>query len=315
VWRAVVLCIALLGAGASVTAAAPLKLRDAGSIEALVRADGVRYIATADFGGPVSVLDTSTRARDTFAPPPGCAFADMHRGTLLWNCPGSVSAFGTGKTLDTASGQASVLPALTRMPESFVDQAIYQAIGDRWAVVTQFGYHIEHPVYVDRVDGRPHPDFVQRRDRIVNLDDPPLTHTLCRGQIRPLVPDAPDGSLIPGQLVTHGRWAAATSYREDHAGKQTARVELQRCAAKTRVLRICRRVQCSSPVINGRLVAWTETRPAAFPKPATGRVVVRRVHNGRQRVSQWKTTTLTPLLVGRRLYVTTADGRLLRAAL
>lgn len=305
----------VLGASSSVAAAAPLKLSDVGPAEALVRADGVRYIATAGFGGPVTVLDTRTGARDTVAPPPGCAFADMHRGTLLWNCLGSVAAFGTGKTLDIASGQTSLLPALTRMPGSFVDQAVYQAIGDRWAVVTQFGYHIEHPVYVDHVDGRPHPDFVERRDRIVDLDGSPLTHTLCHGQMRPLVPDDLAGSHIPGQLVTHGRWAAATSYREDHAGKQTMRVELQRCAAKTRVLRSCRRVTCSTPVIDGRIVAWTEKRPAAFPQRATGRLVVRRLHSGRQRASRWRTTGMTPVLVGRRLYVTTDNGRLLRAAL
>jgi hypothetical protein len=289
---------------ASAQAAGQLTLRDAGPVGPLARSDGQRYIATAKAArpAPVKLLDTATGKWSTVASPPGCSFADAHRGTLLWECD-APDAFESGRTYDLATGSRSELVAPAHDLASW-DASRYEAIGARWARVRFFGYHATAVAWIERSTGRlvtqdPGDAFV------LDLDRAALLQPLCSGIRRPAVPDTTGlGVVIADDLARAGPWAAATSYadEEDPPGV----VELQHCGRAARTLRTCRRFQCSQPVITTRFVAWTENT-------THGKLVVRSLSTGRTRTAS-RSTPLAPLLVGQRLYVK-AGGRLLRVAI
>ena len=284
-------------------AAGRLTLRDAGPVGALVRGDGQRYIATARATrpAPVKILDTVTGAWSAVASPQGCSFADAHRGTLLWECD-APDAFESGQTYDLATGSRSELAAPAHDLASW-DASRYEAIGDRWARVRFFGYHATAVAWVERSTGRlvsqdPGEAFV------LDLDRAALLQPLCSGIRRSTVPDTTGlGVVIADDLARAGPWAATTSYADEE--NPPGVIELQHCGRAPRTLRVCRRFQCSQPVITTRFVAWTETT-------THGKLVVRSLSTGRIRTAS-RSTPLAPLLVGRRLYVK-AGGRLLRVA-
>lgn len=306
--------VLLLLASATGAHAAALTLHDAGPVDAYVRGDGVRYIASAPARGATTVLDTRTGRRRTVPTPAQCSFADIHRGTLLWSCPGISALLIHGLTVDLAGGDTGQLPAPPYDHAQPPDVASYDAIGDRWARVAFGGYHYGYPAYIERATGRELP-ATARRDTTVDLDRATLTRRLCSGQRLPYVPDASGLDLELGDLAVAGRWAAATTYSD--ARHPLARVELQHCGARPRTLVVCRSMTCSQPVINDRIVAWTQTRYDAT-KPVssrtTERLVVRSLAGGRTRSIATTSTAATPLLVGERLYLV-ASGRLLRVAL
>jgi hypothetical protein len=310
---AVCAVVVLLGIPANAPAAS-LRLHDTGLTGNIARGDGVRYVASATSDGPVTVLDTRTGERRTIPTPANCAFRDIHRGTLLWSCRTSSQLYNSGATYDLATGRVATLPQPRPSAGGLPDRATYDAIGDRWARVIFFGYHYAYPTYVERTSGQ-QPTVKRRRDRVVDLDAPSLTRKLCSGQRRPYVDDDASGiGTELGELAIAGRRAAATTYPSAAGG--TARVELQRCATRPRTLTVCRRVICTQPVINDRIVAWAESHFDHRGR-ATGRLVVRSLRTGRTRTTATSPTTLEPLLVGDRLYVLAAGpaNRLLGVAI
>lgn len=294
--------------------AVPLALRDVGPVMGpTVRSDGERLIATDLSQQAVQVLDTRTGTTQAVASPQGCSFADIHHATILWSCPntvaGSPSTSSTGRALDLTTGQAIDLPAYVQQQNSNVDDAPYDAIGERWARVQVFGYHFSFAVFVDRRTGR----FVQpqeRPDHLADLDRSPLSRQLCQGQQRSMVPNPSFLGIKLGPLAVAGPWAAATSYRDD--AEPHGRVLLQHCGRAPDVVKHCRTVECTQPLITDRWVAWAENR---YVGDGEGRLVVRSLASGRTRRTAIRTSApMTPLLVGERLYVVLGK-RLLRASL
>jgi hypothetical protein len=158
---------------------------------------------------------------------------------------------------------------------------------------TYAGYHVTGSLYTDLKTGRVR-QVNDRRDTVVQLDGPQLTRRLCSGELRPQISDDTGSLLIPGPLATAGRWAAANSYSER---EHLQRIVLQRCGQPARILRRCVKSTCSDPVIDGRIVAWAESKPNASPT-----LTVRSLRSGVVRRATGH-AGLAPLLVGGRLYV------------
>ncbi len=292
---------------ASSAPAAPLTLRDTG-LSGHARSDAVRYLAASD-GQAVTVLDTATGTRRAIpAPGPGCGFTDIHRGTLLWSCENPAAPLDRGVTFDLASGRLGTLAPAQPPLNSGAGPGFYASIGDRWAAAT---FTTARPLsaiaYVERSTGQQRllDPTALSRNSVVDIDTPSLTRRLCDGQRRPYVANVDGTGRELGELATAGRWAAATTYPGPRA-RQTAPagVELQRCAAKPRTLKVCRAPwACTQPVIDDRVVAWVETRRRK------GRLVVRSLRTGRVRATTVRTfhDELKPLLVGDRLYLASGD--------
>ena len=312
--RTLLVAVAVLATGAPAALAgpvAPLRLRDTGVTPTIVRGDGVRRLAMAVGGGAVSVLDTRSQAFSLIPTPAGCTFADIHRATLLWNCP-STRVFPTGSTYDMATGAVTTLPPL--VPGGGTEGARYAAIGEHFARMDLDGYHYFNTyMFVERATGRQ--SVVHARSgHIRDLDAPRLTRRLCAGHIEPIVWGGI--GLEPGEPVAVGRWTAAMTTPHE---SNLARVQIQRCgSARARTIRVCRMLLCSEPVLDDRIVAWTEQRPV---RPYASRLVVRWLRSGRVRRTPWRMLSLRPVLVDHRLYVheepappepSTGRGRLLR---
>jgi hypothetical protein len=311
--RLLLLAVAIVLAGVPGTAAAAdLKLRDSGLTPTIVRGDGVQRLALAVGDGPVSVLDIRTRTWSTIPAPAGCAFADIHHATLLFNCESKLGPFPTAVTYEIATASLATLPALT--PYGAAESAQYVGIGDRFARMILAGYHyVDEYTFVERATGRQIHE-IARSGQVRDLDDPNLVHPLCAGALKPQVP----GGVVDvdGEPAVSGRWTAATSILAD-----ASRVQIKRCGTtKARTIRVCRTVTCSQPVLDDQIVAWTELRR----RPALSRLVVRRLGSGRVRRTAWQALSLEPVLVDHRLYVHEAPvapvvgdrgGRLLRVAL
>ena len=308
--------------------AADLKLRDTGLTPTIARGDAGHLLATAVDDGDVSVLDTRTQTWSTIASPAGCRFVDIHHGTLLWNCPPTLSGpqtpsgFPTGVTYDIATRSLATLPALIDFGNT--DSARYAAIGDHFARMDLGGYHyVDIHQYVDRATGRQSYESA-RLGRIRDLDAPGLVHALCAGAPRPQVEG--EFSLLPGEPVVAGSWSAATALSDnvehDHRAYAFAgHVQVGRCGTKARTVRVCRTVICSQPLIDGRIHRMDgDARHRRHVDPARRRTL----HSGRVRRTPWAPVLRSPLLVDHRLYVletpSTFDParplpRLLRAAL
>ena len=315
--RTLLAAVAILATGAPAALAAPaLRLRDTGLRPTIVRGDGVQRLATAIGGGPVSVLDMRSRTSSLIPTPAGCTFADIHRATLLWSCP-SRQGFPTGSSYDMATGAVAALPPLgagTGAPA-----ARYAAIGEHFARIDLDGYRSpEAPMFVERATGRQlraAPRFGQVRD----LDAPGLTRRLCAGHIEPMVPGAIFREV--GEPAAVGGWTAATT-RANTIDRYFQRVQIQRCGgARARTIRVCHRLTCSQPLLDDRIVAWTEQRVV---HPYASRLVVRWLRSGRVRRTPWLRLSLRPVLVDHRLYVHkapaspepyTGGGRLLRVGI
>ena len=294
-----------------------LVLRDTGLRATTVRSDGEQRLALAAGDGPVSVLDTRTQTFSAIATPAGCRFVDIHRATLLWNCPSSRS-FPSGMTYEMATGRvASLRPLQSGSEFGGAEQANYATIGDRFARISLGGYHYgsDAAVYVDRTTGRQF-HRAARFGQVRDLDAPALTRELCAGSLKPQIQGGID--LQPGDPVVAGPWTAALTLTDSYQ----EHIELQRCGGRGRTIRVCRTVTCSQPVLDHRIVAWTEARGVGVT--FSSRLVVRRLRSGRVRRTPWQTTRLSPLLADRRLYahegpslpgLGTMPGRVLRAAL
>src|SRR6478672_1013062 len=88
-----------------------------------------RFVAWTRSGAPgagVRVLDTPTRRQRTVDTPPGCTFAAVGAGALLWNCGDSVHP--SGRTLDLRSGVVRGLPVLAPEPGTSEDSAAYVSL-------------------------------------------------------------------------------------------------------------------------------------------------------------------------------------------
>jgi hypothetical protein len=314
--RLLLIAVAIFLAGVPGTAAAAeLRLRDTGLTATIVRGDGAQRLALAVKTGPVSVLDTRTHAWSTIPTPAGCSFVDIHRATLLWNCAAQ-PGFPTGLTYEIATGSRATLPALST--SGGADNARYAAIGDRFARMNLEGYHyVDAYAFIERATGRQIYEHA-RAGQVRDLDDPGLLRTLCAGALEPQFEGAID--LVPGDPAVAGRWTAAASLFEE-ADSYVTRVQIKRCGtARARTIRVCRTVTCTQPVLDDRIVAWTELRGL----PAQSRLVVRWLRSGRVRRTPWQAQSLQPVLVDHRLYAHEAPvppepgdgrGRLLRAAL
>jgi hypothetical protein len=301
------LVAAVVTANVPAASAASLRLRDVGSAGgARVTGDEDRYIAATTGEGAVQLLDVRTGRRGSIANPIGCSFSDVHDGVLLWTCDAGGS-LRPGAMFDLRTRRAAGLPVPTPAPRTFPDGSQYVTIGRHWARVHLYGYHFSYESFVNRATGQtvhPAPDDLRL---LADEDSVNLTRRLCNGQRRVLIPDDDAGlGVVAGPLATSGRWAAGTGYEDVES--PIGRVQLQRCGQPTRVLRTCRRFSCSQPVITSKWVAWTESTPDS------GRIVVRSLTTGRTRRSASRTSGMSPLLLGRRLYVVSA-GRLLRASL
>jgi hypothetical protein len=308
--RTLLAAVAILLIGASSAPASSLALRDTGLTPTIARGDAGHLLATAVDDGDVSVLDTRTRTWSTVPSPAGCRFVDAHHGTLLWNCPPTLSGpqtlsgFPTGVTYEIATRSLATLPALMP-PFGNTDSARYGAIGDHFARMDLGGYHyVDLHQYVDRATGRQSYESA-RLGRIRDLDAPGLVRALCAGAPRPQVEGA--FSLLPGEPVVSGRWSAATALSDNpdvgsvrRAPAYIGHVQAQRCGAKAHTVRVCRTVICSQPLIDGRFIAWTETRGISA---TSTRLVVRTLRSGRVRRTPWATLLRSPLLVDYRLYV------------
>ncbi len=293
--------------------AAALKLRDTGETPSIVRGDAGHLLAMAVGGGPVSLLDTRTQTFSAIATPAGCNFADIHDATVLWDCPSPTSR-PSGVTYDIASGRVGSLAPF----QIYDDFGHFDVIGDRYARLTLEGYHYTNAFgFVDRVSGR---QFLApvRFGFVRDLDAPALTRRLCRGALRPDIQGGID--LEPGEPAVAGPWTAAMN--ESQTPGVPSSVQLQHCGAKARKIRVCRTVTCSPPLLDDRIVAWTEARA----RPEGFRLVVRQLRSGRVRRTAWLPARVEPVLVDHRLYalqpaavVAYGDphprGRLLRAAL
>jgi hypothetical protein len=298
--------------------AAPLTLRDTGLVGS-ARSDAVSYIALTADGHSVTVLDTSTGARRVVpAPGPGCGFTDIDRGTLLWSCENPVPPLARGVTFDLATGRVGTLADAPAPPGSGAGPGFYAAIGDHWAAAmfhASDGRPLSLIEYVERTTGQQRlldPTALSRTS-VVDVDSPSLTRKLCDGQRRPYVANLDGTGRELGELATDGRWAAATTYPDVHARQSTpASVELQRCGAKPRTLKVCRAPwTCTQPVINDRIVAWVEARRRH------GRLVVRSLRTGRTRavtVRNSDSDPMEPLLAGSRLFLV-SGGHIRRVAL
>ena len=315
--RTLLAAVAVLATGAPAALAAPaLRLRETGLRPTIVRGDGVQRLATARGDGPVSVLDLRSRTSRLIPTPAGCTFADIHRATLLWNCRSS-QGFPSGSTYDMATGAVAALPPLGAV--SGAQTARYAAIGDRFARIDIDGYrYFEAPMFVERATGRQlrtAPRFGQVRD----LDAPGLTRRLCAGHIEPMVPGAIFREV--GEPAAVGGWTAATT-RANTSGRYFQRVEIQRChTARARTIRVCHQLTCSQPLLDDRIVVWTEQRVV---HPYASRLVVRWLRSGRVRRTPWLRLSMRPVLVAHRLYVHkapalpgpyTGGGRLLRVGI
>jgi hypothetical protein len=284
-----------------------LKLRDTG-LTGFARGDGAKYLAVSADTRSVTVLDVDTGARRTVPGPAGdCGFRDIHAGTLLWTCNNPQPSFNGGVTYDLATGQVGALPQLQLTPGTFgAEGATYTTIGTQGARALYAGYHIQIPVYIARATGQPQ-TIAPARGRIVDLDAPSLTRKLCSGQRRPYVTDAEGFGVELGDLAIAGRRAAATTLpAADSPQGAASRVELQRCGAKPRILKVCRTVSCTQPVINDDIVAWVEIRRSR------ARLVVRSLRTGATRATPMRgypqvPGVLAPLLVGKRLYLVSGD--------
>jgi hypothetical protein len=312
----VALLTALLCFGCGSSAhAAPLTLRDTG-LSGSARSDAVRYLAVSADGHAVTVLDTRTGARRAIAAPgAGCGFRDIHRGTLLWHCENPVAPLAAGVTFDLATGRVGTLPQAQPPLDSGSGPGVYASIGDRWAAATFNAFRpLSTIAYVERATGRQQlldPTALSRAS-VVDADAPTLTRRLCGGQRRPYVAGFDGIGRELGDLATAGRWAAATTYRgADVAQSAPASVELQRCGARPRTLKVCRAPwSCTQPVIGDRVVAWVEARRRK------ARLVVRSLRTGRTRATTMRDhhDAMTPLLVGDRLFLV-AGGEVRRVAL
>jgi hypothetical protein len=293
---------------ASSAYAAPLTLRDTG-LSGNARSDAVRYLADPADDHSVTVLDTGTGARRAIpAPDPGCGFTDIHRGTLLWYCENPVPPLARGVTFDLATGRLGTLADAQPPLHSGAGPGFYASIGDRWAAATFNTYHpLSAIAYVERSTGQQRllDPTALSRNSVVDVDTTSLTRKVCDGQRRPYVANFDGTRLELGDLATAGRWAAATTYPGVHARQSApASVELQRCGAKPRTLKVCRAPwSCTQPVINDRIVAWVETRRR------TGRLVVRSLRTGRTRATTVRDSDdpIKPLLAGSRLFLVSGD--------
>ena len=315
--RTLLAAVAVLATGAPAALAgpvSPLRLRDTGVTPTIVRGDGVQRLAMAVGDGAVSVLDTRSQTFSLIPTPAGCTFADLHRATLLWNCR-STRGFPTGSTYDMATGAVTTLAPLGA--GTGAEWARYAAIGDHFARMDLDGYHyVNAYMFVERATGRQ--SIVHTRSgQIRDLDAPGLTRRLCAGHIEPIVWGAI--GLERGEPVAVGRWTAATTTPHE---SELTRIQIQRCGtARARTIRVCRRLRCSDPVLDDRIVAWTEQRVV---RPYASRLVVRRLRSGRVRRTPWRILSLRPVLVDHRLYVHeeppppaphTGRGRLLRVGI
>ena len=298
---------ALLIAHVPAASAARLKLRDVGSAGGeRVIGDEDRHIAATTGAGAVWLLDVRTGRSRSIPNPTGCTFSDVHDSVLLWTCDagGSLRA---GAMFDLRTRRGAGLPVPTPAPQSFPDGSEYVAIGRHWARVHFYGYHFSYESFINRATGQTvHPPRNDLR-LLADEDSVNLTRRLCNGQRRVLIPNDYSGlGVVAGPLATSGRWAAGTGYQDVES--PIGRVQLQRCGQPTKVLRTCRQFRCSQPVITSKWVAWTESTPHS------GRLMVRSLTTGRTRRSAVRASGMSPLLLGRRLYVVSA-GRLLRASL
>jgi hypothetical protein len=311
--RAIVVAVMVALSACSGASGAPLKLRYVGMTGDLVSGDGVRYVAVSSAPGDVTLLDVKTQARRTIpAPAVGCAFRDIHHGSLLWSCQSPQPTLDRGVTFDLATGQAALLAPPQPLPNSGPDLGTYTQIGEQWVKAIFAAYRpLSGATYVRRATGQQRlldPALGLGRDHIVDLDAPSLTRKLCAGQRRPYVSTSDGIGVGLGDLAMAGRRAAATTYPAGGDDALPASVELQRCGAKPLTLKVCRAVDCGQPVIDDRIVAWVET------KRGNARLVVRSLRTGRTRTTPIGPYPMTPVLVAGRLYVL-AGQRLLGVAL
>lgn len=270
-----VLAFCWAGPAASASAAA-LRLVARGAVTGYgARGDGGHFVASELPGGDVEVLDVRSRRRRWLSSPPGCNLQDMHRGVVLWSCyrvNDEVSQ--SGATYDLRTGRLRTLQAFDAQGSSF---AYYAAVGHRWARIRLVGPGEQVDVYRNRLTGElASPSG--GADYVDDLDAPMPMRRLCDGQRRQsyVLEDAveePGTAFAP--LTVSGTWAATTAPRTTESG--TVRVLLQRCGAPRRVLRVCRVVKCSQPVIADGQVAWTEALGGRT------RLVARSLRTGRER--------------------------------
>ncbi|MEA2149331.1 MAG: hypothetical protein QOD69_1161, partial [Solirubrobacteraceae bacterium] len=213
-----------------------------------------------------------------------------------------------GVTFDLATGRVGTLAAAQPPPNSGAGPGVYDLIGDHWAGATFNAFRpLSAIAYVERTTGRQQllDPTTLSRNVVVDADAPSLTRRLCDGQRRPYVAGFDGITRELGDLATAGRWAAATTYPGVHV-RQTAPagVELQRCGAKPRTLKVCRAPwSCSQPVINDRIVAWIEARRRK------ARLVVRVLRTGRTLATTMRDhhDAMKPLLVGDQLFLVSGD--------
>ena len=158
--RLVLLALAILVLAAPAQARS-LRLVDDGPAVA-ASTDG-RFVAatrSGAVGAGVRVLDTRTGRRRSVDTPPGCTFAAVGAGSLLWNCGDSTQP--SGRTLDLRSGAVRELPVLAPEPTASDASAAYVSLGRRWAGAVRAGYHYAFPVYVRRTGGARAPRAARR---------------------------------------------------------------------------------------------------------------------------------------------------------
>lgn len=268
---------------ASAAAAAPLRLRDLGSVRGdLVSTDGERYITVSDRqhpDRPPRLLDGLSLREVELTPPDGCdASFGIYRQVVTWRCGNA------GATTDLRTGAVRRLPAPDASDPAFVSAEFfygYAITGRYWAAYGISGYHWATQVYLELATGRwvlPHEDV----DHVIDLDSRTLTRRLCGGQRRLLGPSYSGIGPDLSPLITAGRWAAGLESTFDLDTPVRSRLELQRCGGRRVTLdRVAGSTTLSAPVFASGRVAWTRRTT----RPMTSKLVVRSLSNGLVRVA------------------------------
>jgi hypothetical protein len=275
--RPVLLALAILVLAAPAQARS-LRLVDDGPAAA-ASADG-RFVAWTRSGAPgtgVRVRDTRTWRLRTVDTPPGCTFAAVSAGSLLWNC-GSFEP--SGRVVDLRTGAVSALPVLRSLEDGeFGSQGRYVSIGRRWAGIVRAGYHYAGPVFAPRAGG-PERAAARAPDLVADLDVPGLFRRLCAPVRRPEVADGSGlGTTLAPELRQIGG-ASVSTVTTDSPSPDT-RVILQRCGHAARTLRRCPPQTCNTdeqPALTRGTAAWVETRG---DPGSTLRLVTLRTHRTR----------------------------------
>src|SRR5215207_356314 len=172
--------VVLLAVTSSADAATQRKPRfrslGSGAAGSLLRADD-RHAAWQLPGGDVALFDSRDGGVREVPSPPGCRFADVGGGKVLWSCGVQRDE---GRVLDVRTGAVSMF---AEAADSSVESVKWTAVGEEWVQSSVTGYHYSGvPNYHNlRTREVVYNQAIDRRREIEDLDLPGLRRGLCPG--------------------------------------------------------------------------------------------------------------------------------------